>query len=74
MNGQSQQAVHLTSMYDPYVYQTLSSIVGSHVVVQTTKNPIQGTLSTVMPDHIVIEINGTPFFVRIQEIVWVSPS
>ncbi|KIL49595.1 YuzF family protein [Jeotgalibacillus soli] len=74
MNGQPQQAVQLRSAFDPYVYQTLMSVVGKNIVVQTTKNPIQGLLSKVTPDHIVIEINRTPFFIRIQEIVWVSPS
>ena len=74
MNGQSPQSVQLTSTYDPYVYQTLSSIVGKKIVVQTVRNALQGTLASVMPDHIVVEINQTPFFVRTQEIIWVSPS
>ncbi|MEW9500954.1 YuzF family protein [Jeotgalibacillus marinus] len=74
MNGQPQQSVQLTSTYDPYLYQTLSDLMGNEIVVQTTKNTLQGTLSGVTPDHIVININRTPFFVRIQRIVWVSPS
>ncbi|PPA69769.1 YuzF family protein [Jeotgalibacillus proteolyticus] len=74
MNGQSQQTVQLTSMYDPYVYQTLSGVVGNNIVVQTIRGSLQGTLTSVLPDHIVIEINKTPFFIRTQQIIWVSPS
>lgn len=73
MNGQ-QQPVQLTSVYDPYVYQTLSSVTGKNIVVQTTRGSLQGTLANVLPDHIVVEINQTPFFIRTQEIIWVSPS
>ncbi|KGX93767.1 hypothetical protein N781_00775 [Pontibacillus halophilus JSM 076056 = DSM 19796] len=62
------------SLYDPYVYQTLQSVTGSQLVVETTKGTLRGTLTTVMPDHIVVEIDGTPFFIRTQQIVWVSPS
>ncbi|MBH0229154.1 YuzF family protein [Halobacillus yeomjeoni] len=66
--------VPMYAFFDPYVYQTLSTIVGTNIVVQTTQGSLRGALKTVMPDHIVVEVSGTPFFVRIQEIVWVSPA
>jgi hypothetical protein len=63
----------LQSFYDPYVYQTLLSIVGKMVTVQTIRGSVRGSLKTVMPDHIVVESNETPFFIRTQQIIWVFP-
>ncbi|RSD20760.1 YuzF family protein [Mesobacillus subterraneus] len=63
----------LLSFYDPYVYQTLSTIVGQLVTVQTIRGSVRGSLQMVMPDHIVVESNGTPFFIRTQQIIWVFP-
>ena len=68
------QQPQLVSSVDPYVYQTLMSIEGRMITVQTTNGSLQGMLQSVMPDHIVLEVNGTPFFVRIQQIVWVFPN
>nr|WP_254434272.1 YuzF family protein [Halobacillus sp. Marseille-Q1614] len=62
------------TLVDPYVYQTLSSIIGQGVVVETTQGSVRGNLQTVMPDHIVVEVAEVPFFIRTQQIVWVSPS
>ncbi|MFC0524438.1 YuzF family protein [Pontibacillus salicampi] len=62
------------SFYDPYVYKTLTSVIGSSVTVQTTQGSVRGTLTNVLPDHIVVEMNNTPFFIRTQQIVWVFPS
>lgn len=67
-----QQGVEMVSSFDPYVYQTLHGVVGRHIVIQTTKNPLQGRLKQVLPDHVVVEVSGSPFYVRIQEIVWVT--
>jgi hypothetical protein len=63
----------LQSFYDPYVYQTLLTIVGQMVTVQTIRGSVRGSLKTVMPDHIVVESNETPFFIRTQQIIWVFP-
>ncbi|QNK86272.1 YuzF family protein [Sporosarcina sp. resist] len=73
MNGQ-QSEVKMVSVFDPYFYQTLLSFKLKNVVIQTTRNPLQGSLLTVMPDHVVIEVSNTPFYVRIQEIIWVTLS
>ncbi|RFU62843.1 DUF2642 domain-containing protein [Peribacillus glennii] len=59
---------------DPYVYQTLSSVVGNQVAVQTTKFSVRGILKNVMPDHIVVEMGGNNFFIRTKEIIWVVPN
>lgn len=64
---------NLVSLIDPYVYQTLSTIVGREVTVQTVRGTVRGNLKTVMPDHVVVETAGTPFFIRIQQIIWVFP-
>lgn len=64
---------NLLSFYDPYVYQTLATIVGSMITVQTVRGSVRGSLKTVLPDHIVVESNGTPFFIRTQQIIWVFP-
>lgn len=66
--------VAMYSLIDPYVYQTLSANTGASLVVQTTHGSLRGTLQTVMPDHIILEVSGSPFYVRIQQIVWISPS
>lgn len=72
MHDQQQLPVQMMNAFDPYLYQTLLGCMDRHIVVQTTWNPIQGTLRKVMPDHIVIEVSKTPFYVRTQEIVWVT--
>jgi hypothetical protein len=64
----------MLTLVDPFVVQTLQSVVGSQVVVQTTKDSVRGIVQDVKPDHVVIHVNGTPFFVRIQEIIWIMPT
>ncbi|AUJ25345.1 hypothetical protein CAI16_18130 [Virgibacillus dokdonensis] len=67
------QTPSFTSAFDPYVYQTLQSITGATLIVQTTQGTVTGSLKTVMPDHIVLESGGSSFYIRIQQIVWVIP-
>lgn len=75
MNGHPEKSVEFVSNFDPYVYQTLTSIIGTEIVVQLTNNSVvKGELSKVLPDHIVVETNKTPFFIRTQQIIWVSPA
>ncbi|WLR51242.1 YuzF family protein [Bacillus tianshenii] len=67
------QTPSFVSNIDPYVYQTLQGVKGGKVVVQTTRGTVTGKLKTVMPEHIVVESGGSPFYIRIQQIVWVIP-
>lgn len=71
MSGK-QTEVGLVSIVDSYLYQRLLGFRGKWVVINTTKNPLQGLLHSVSPDHVVIEVSDTPFYVRIQEIVWIT--
>ena len=71
MSGKQSQ-VEMVNIVDPYLYQRLLSFKNMHVVIKTTKNPLQGLLTSVSPDHVVIEVSNTPFYVRIQEIVWIT--
>ncbi|MBM0065674.1 YuzF family protein [Bacillus gibsonii] len=58
---------------DPYVYAKASELVGAMAEVQTTHGAVRGTLKEVQPDHIVVEMGGTPFYIRTQQIVWFFP-
>ena len=41
----------MVSVPNPYVYQTLQSVIGKHVVIET----VRGKLKDVKPDHLLIE-------------------
>lgn len=71
MSGKQSQ-IEMVSLVDSYLYQRLLSFRNMNVVINTTKNPLQGLLNSVSPDHVVIEVSNTPFYVRIQEIVWIT--
>ncbi|MEI5908072.1 DUF2642 domain-containing protein [Bacillus spongiae] len=68
------QELMMHSQIDPYVYQYVTSYIGKTAVVQTTQGSLRGRIQTVMPDHLVIEVSGVPFMVRLQQLVWLSPS
>lgn len=59
---------------DPYVFQTLQTVIGKAVVVQTERGSVRGTLKQVVPDHIVVESGGNSFYIRTQQIIWVVPN
>ncbi|MDZ5472926.1 YuzF family protein [Bacillus sp. 31A1R] len=61
------------TMVDPFVVQTLQTVVGKELVIQTTRDTIRGTLKDVKPDHILIMAGDSPFFIRIQQIVSIMP-
>ncbi|MCQ5365937.1 YuzF family protein [Anoxybacillus salavatliensis] len=61
------------SFIDPYVYQTLQTIRGKEVIIETVRGNVQGIIQDVKPDHIVLKSSDTLFFVRIQQIVWIMP-
>ncbi|MEB2279140.1 YuzF family protein [Lysinibacillus xylanilyticus] len=60
------------SISNPYLYETLNMMIGQAIVVQTKKNIQQGKLISVLPDDIVLEVNRTPVFISMKEIVWVT--
>ncbi|MDQ0254873.1 hypothetical protein J2S74_002255 [Evansella vedderi] len=66
--------VEYVSLYDPFLVQTLQSILGKSIVVETSKGSIRGKLADVKPDHICLQSKEASFFIRIQEIVWVMPN
>ncbi|WP_424513320.1 DUF2642 domain-containing protein [Psychrobacillus psychrotolerans] len=44
------------------------------IAIQTTRSTMQGILKGIAPDHLVLDVSGTPFYIRIQQIVWISPT
>ncbi|MGF3104177.1 YuzF family protein [Rossellomorea sp. DUT-2] len=66
--------IQMSTLTDPYLYQALMSMMDEYLVVQTSEGSVRGKLASVLPDHIVIEVSGTPFYVRSQQIVWFFPS
>lgn len=58
---------------DPYVYQALTQLQNQSIAVQTTHGSVRGVLTMVMPDHIVVQMGGTPFYIRTEQIIWVNP-
>ncbi|PFV84612.1 hypothetical protein COL05_04785 [Bacillus sp. AFS059628] len=63
---------HMVSAPNSYVYQTLQSVIGKHVVIETVRGNVRGKLKDVKPDHLLIE-DTMPYIVRIQQIVWIMP-
>ena len=72
----NRQQIQYTTLVEPYVIETLSSIIGRSVVIETVRGNLQGILSDVKPDHVVVRSydGDTMFFVRIQQIVHVMPT
>ena len=63
---------NMVTVPTPYVYQTLQSAIGKHVVIETVRGSVRGKLKDVKPDHLLIE-DTVPYIVRIQQIVWIMP-
>lgn len=60
------------SISNPYLYETFKMMIGQAVVVQTEKNIQQGILLSILPDHLILEISRMPYFIPMEEIVWVT--
>lgn len=73
MNDKPQAKVEFVSNFEGYVYQAAKGLKGKMIAVQTTRSTIQGKLAGVAPDHIVMDVSDTPFYIRTQQIVWISP-
>lgn len=61
------------SVVDPYVVRALVSLMGSQVIVETSRGNLRGIVRDVKPDHVVLLVGDENFFVRICEIIWVMP-
>ncbi len=72
LEGSAYKMSQIGSISNPYLYETIRMMIGQAIVVQTVKNIQQGILTSVLPDHIVVEVCRTPFFIRMEEIVWVT--
>ncbi|MDO7906689.1 DUF2642 domain-containing protein [Paenibacillus sp. JX-17] len=58
---------------DPYVVETLRSVTGKWVLIETTRGHVDGCVVDCKPDHVILENRRSKFFVRISEIVWIMP-
>ncbi|MED3339447.1 YuzF family protein [Bacillus thuringiensis] len=72
LEGNDFSEKYMVSVLNHYVYQTLQSVIGKHVVIETVRGNIRGKLKGVKPDHLLIE-DTVPYIVRIQQIVWIMP-
>jgi hypothetical protein len=72
----NRQPIQCTTLVEPYVVETLRTIIGRSVVIETVRGNLQGILSDVKPDHVVVKSydNDTVFYVRLQQIVHVMPT
>jgi regulator of protease activity HflC (stomatin/prohibitin superfamily) len=72
----NRQPIQYTTLIEPYVVETLRTIIGRSVVIETVRGNLQGILSDVKPDHVVVKSydNDTVFYVRLQQIVHVMPN
>ena len=75
MPNSNRMMINYTTVIDPYVIETLKTVIGRSVVIETVRGNLQGKLVDVKPDHVVVRPHGneTTFFVRIQQIVYIMP-
>ncbi|MCA1039954.1 YuzF family protein [Bacillus infantis] len=73
MGTRQMQAPAPVFHFDPYVYQTLQSVMGKNLVVETVKDTLRGRLMDVKPDHIAVQSGDEIFFIRIAQIVTIMP-
>ncbi len=60
-------------VFDPYVFQTLQTVVGRELLIETVKDSTRGKLMDVKPDHISLQAGNEIFFIRICQIVSIMP-
>ncbi len=57
-----------------YWLEAIQPFLGQMVAVQQTGNRVQhGILAAICPDYIVLDVCRTPFYIRMEQIVWVTP-
>ncbi len=54
--GGKKMTPQFMSFIDPYVYQTLQTIRGKEVIIETVRGNVQGVIQDVKPDHIVLKV------------------
>lgn len=61
---------------EPYVMSALKPLIGTKVVIETTRGGLHGVLVDVKPDHIVLgePYDDTVFLIRMAEIVHIMPT
>ncbi|WP_232735777.1 DUF2642 domain-containing protein [Alteribacter populi] len=72
-SGEDRETPSMVTVVDPYIYEKLQELVGGKAVVQTVKDSVTGVISSVMPDHVVVDVSGSSFFVRMQQMIWIKP-
>ncbi|MCC5910103.1 MAG: YuzF family protein [Clostridiaceae bacterium] len=72
----NRQPISYTTLIDPFVVETLRTIIGRSVVIETVRGSLQGILADVKPDHIVVKSydSDTAFYLRLQQVVYVMPN
>lgn len=66
--------VQLGNYSNAYWLEAIQPFLGKMVAVQQTGNRVQqGILAAICPDYIVLDVCGMPFYIRIEQIVWVTP-
>ncbi|MGG0724340.1 DUF2642 domain-containing protein [Bacillus mycoides] len=50
LEGNDLSEQNMVSVPNPYVYQTLQSAIGKHVVIETVRGNVRGKLKDVKPD------------------------
>nr|WP_234405665.1 DUF2642 domain-containing protein [Paenibacillus sp. IHBB 10380] len=58
---------------DHCVVETLKSLIGKCVLLETTRGKVEGIVCDCKPDHVILQCRGKNFYVRIFEIVWIMP-
>ncbi len=66
--------VQMNSFSNAYWLDAIQHYLGQMVAVQQTGNHVQhGILAAVCPDYILLDVCRTPFYIRTDQIVWVTP-
>ncbi len=66
--------VQPVSYSNAYWLEAIQPFLGQMVAVQQTGNHVQqGVLAAICPDYIILDVCRMPFFIRIDQIVWVTP-
>lgn len=63
----------MRNMASPYIFETLNRMLNHYIAVQTVRGSVRGILRMVAPDHIVVEMGGCPFYIRVEQIIWIQP-